>query len=314
MSYDPSKERIPHGVTHIHPGKNSFPIAELSPYVEAGRKHTNTFDVEPAHHIIADGKGVCFNVETVPEPLREHRHKVVQTRSQLFQTLKRNTAIHYNTERRVNELECDSFDRVEKDDVRLEAVAEASSLVHVGNDGFVMALVTAFAQHLPLTLSPDHIWMVIAHVFATHVEQNADALQHHFVQHDGKKRLYVQAPAGFTTTTTSNNDPDSGASSSADWESLIFPAFSNQIQQRLGETTYNAITANFSTTSPTCRAAHEIALLSAMKNYCSYGFGTSCGIPTITLLVEEVYFIMCHFLIISLKDVICFICWQAGCY
>ena len=50
----------------------------------------------------------------------------------------------------------------------------------------------AFAEHRPLTLSPDHIWLTIARGFADHVDEHAEALRGRFVRHDGQAPLVVQ--------------------------------------------------------------------------------------------------------------------------
>ena len=56
---------------------------------------------------------------------------------------------------------------------------------------FVGALATAYDEHLPLVLSPDHVWTVLAQGFATHVKLNAEALRHQFVAHQGQINLEV---------------------------------------------------------------------------------------------------------------------------
>ena len=80
-----------------------------------------------------------------------------------------------------------------------------------------------------------------------------------------------------------NNNPDSGASAE-EWETFVFPEFSKQIREYIGDKTHDAIVANFTTTTPAAKAASEITLMAAMKNYFSYGMMTLCGIPDITLL------------------------------
>ena len=73
-----------------------------------------------------------------------------------------------------------------------------------------MAAVTAFAQHSPLTLSPDHIWVEICHAFAKHVDKNALILRKNYVQHEGKKSLLVVTPDKLEMS--NGKGPDAGAS------------------------------------------------------------------------------------------------------
>ncbi|CAB9526290.1 unknown protein [Seminavis robusta] len=175
---------------------------------------------------------------------------------------------------------------IEPSDVKLEALSDVGAkgdkrLVHTGANGLVMAMVTAFAQHLPLELSPDLIWIAISYAFAKHVDRNAEALRKNFVQHEGKKRLFLETDSSFAMSR--GGDPDTGASDK-EWETQILPDFSSQIKDHIGKTTHEAIASSFTTTTATAKACHEITLMSAMKNYHTYGMGTRCGIPQITLL------------------------------
>jgi hypothetical protein len=124
----------------------------------------------------------------------------------------------------------------------------------------------------------------VTYAFAKHVDIHSEELRSKFVQHEGKKPLLVKTPDSFTMS--ENSDPDSGASA-ADWERCVFAQFSLQIRQHIGTETHDAITSDFSTTTPASRAATEITLMSAMKNYFSYGMCTTCGIPNITLRGTE---------------------------
>ena len=52
---------------------------------------------------------------------------------------------------------------------------------------FVAAVHSAYAEHRPLVLSPDMFWLLVAQGFANHVNLNAEAMRHHFVQFEGKE-------------------------------------------------------------------------------------------------------------------------------
>lgn len=47
----------------------------------------------------------------------------------------------------------------------------------------IEAVHTAFAEHYPLVLPPDDVWLCLAQGFAQHVEANAEALRSRFVRH-----------------------------------------------------------------------------------------------------------------------------------
>jgi len=169
--------------------------------------------------------------------------------------------------------------------MRIEAAAfhndTNKQLVHVGGNGFLFATISAFAYHLPLILAPDHVWMLINYAFAKHVDQNAKELRKNFVQHEGKKRLLVETDGNFSMS--NNDNPDTGASAK-EWEHIVFANFSRQIKDHIGDNIHSTIVADFSTTTDCSRAATEITLMAAMKNYFSFGMSTLCGIPKVTLL------------------------------
>mmetsp|Transcript_10008 Transcript_10008/g.16622 ORF Transcript_10008/g.16622 Transcript_10008/m.16622 type:complete len:521 (-) Transcript_10008:180-1742(-) len=284
---------------------NSTRVLPILGGVDEGVNHSNTFEVVPNHTTntvpsSTGSDGVCFNVETVPDALKKHLKKPRRSRQELVQGLQEISAEYYNRERQSTKEDDENMLnmllRGEEPDqlpplltaghISVEALSETKlqNIVHVGGNGFVMACMTAFAQHLPLTLTPDHVWILISYAFAKHVDQNAEALRENFVEHEGKKRLFVVTPADFAMSR--NMDPDTGASAK-DWETLVFPKISSQIQEHVGDKVHSVIAADFSTTTAAARAAHEITLMSAMKNYFSYGMHTLCGIPKITLLGSE---------------------------
>ncbi|QBG48123.1 DUF4419 domain-containing protein [Verrucomicrobia bacterium S94] len=143
-------------------------------------------------------------------------------------------------------------------------------MVQTTGSPFVDAAGHAFATHRPLRISPDHIWLIIAQGFAAHINTHADELRDHFVSHSGKKVLQVK-----------RDDFKKGRMQNP-WEE-VFPEFSNQIGEHIGEDTRQLITASFSTTTPAEQAAFEITLMNAMQHYFSYSISTYCGIPEIIL-------------------------------
>src|SRR6187399_945420 len=62
-----------------------------------------------------------------------------------------------------------------------EAMAELEGGVHpVGMHPFVAAVRLAYDRHLPLRLSPDQVWLVIAQGLANHIRLNSEALRQQF--------------------------------------------------------------------------------------------------------------------------------------
>jgi hypothetical protein len=80
-------------------------------------------------------------------------------------------------------------------------------------------------------------------------------LRHLFVKHEGKKKLHVQVDHMVL-----------GHSTREQWEQDVFSDFSKQIKEQIGKTS-DYVVSNFSTTTPAMRAASEITLMSAMKEF-----------------------------------------------
>lgn len=156
---------------------------------------------------------------------------------------------------------------VEAGAANLPDLVEATGM---GHHPFVEAVHAAFADHYPLVLSPDDVWLCLAQGFATHVNEHAEALRDRFVQHEGKLKIVVLRD-GFI-----KGSPDN------DWPGC-FAEFSDAIAKSAGKKR-DLVIADFSTTGAVERAASEIVLMSAMQAYFSYEVHTRCGIPSITLL------------------------------
>jgi hypothetical protein len=149
-----------------------------------------------------------------------------------------------------------------------------TTLVSSKLNPFVFAVHTAYAEHRPLSISPDMIWLLICQGFTKHVDYHSEALRSKFVQYSGKKKISIATELFSLTFHKGNADNP--------WE-LMFPAFADSINKYVGNDFSQLIVAGFSTTSPTDKAAFEITLMDAMSNYFEYEVTTSCGIPQIYL-------------------------------
>lgn len=154
----------------------------------------------------------------------------------------------------------------------LSMSALPDSLVNIGYQSFFQGVYRAYAQHRPLVLSPDMIWLLIAQGFSQHVNAHAEELRHLFVEHSGKLSLVVRDDR------IDIYDPQ------APWEGL-FPAFADSIAKYTGTELVEALTADFTTTTPVTRIASQITLMKAVESYFEYiHIARVCGIPEITLL------------------------------
>lgn len=147
---------------------------------------------------------------------------------------------------------------------------EKNTLPLEGYNVFIEAIQTAYSDHYPFILNPDHIWILISQGIANHISENSETLRSKFVSHEGKLQLDVQ------DDTFVKGDPNNP------WES-VFGRFSEEIQKHIGNDNHKLFVADFSTTGPIERAVSEVVLMDAMKNYFSYMFHTCCGIPYVDI-------------------------------
>jgi hypothetical protein len=134
---------------------------------------------------------------------------------------------------------------------------------------FVNAAHIAFEDHYPLILSPDAVWLVIAQGFGHHINMNPEELRPHFVNHEGKQLIKV-VRNNFVKGNPNN-----------DWQGC-FGEFSDKLSNYIGKKR-DLFVSNFSTTGVVEKAASEVVLMSAMKNYFKFQLMTKCGIPEISL-------------------------------
>jgi hypothetical protein len=162
-----------------------------------------------------------------------------------------------------------------KQDLRGEANIIAKSqitqpLVTRGFHPFFEGMYAAYADHHPFTLSPDIMWLLISQGFANHVNNNSEQLRSLLVPFEGKKTLtYITQEDMFRPN--------------APWD-IAFTNFGEQIAGFTGPELTKAMTANFTTTTPTTKIASQITLMNAVQSYFNYEtMIRGCGIPKITL-------------------------------
>jgi hypothetical protein len=165
---------------------------------------------------------------------------------------------------------------VQEQDLLEARPPEACSRYHgrlvtgLSNHPFLAAVAQAYADHRPLVLSPDMVWLLITQGVAAHINAHAEELRTQFVRHEGQRRLLVVRP-DFCAGSPENPWPE------------VFSAFSTHVAEHIGPKLHKFFVPSFSTTGPTERAAFEVTLLDAMRAYFRYSMSFVCGIPSITL-------------------------------
>ncbi len=161
----------------------------------------------------------------------------------------------------------------EQQNIITHSIAPGRKLVLYGEDVVYRMLCWAYAEHRPVALSPDVVWLLISQTFGRYVNQNAEQLRSKIVKHDGVKEL----------TIVSNFDLLGGGASATAWNTML-NGFSKQIEYNTQGNIAKVMTCDFSTSTLTSRIASQITLMEAVKQYFRYEVRYSiCGIPSVTL-------------------------------
>ena len=145
-------------------------------------------------------------------------------------------------------------------------------LIKAPSHPFAYAVHLAYAEHRPLVISPDMIWLLIMQGFAEHIDENAENLRKKLVNFEGKRQLNVKR--SYLKEALGPED---------DYWPLIIEEFGEQIEYNTGPNLYSMASQNFSTTTEIEKTAFQITLMDAMSNFFGYSVEISCGIPEITL-------------------------------
>ena len=132
-----------------------------------------------------------------------------------------------------------------------------------------------------MEFSAGDVWLLILQGVAHHVEQNSEALRHRFVNHEGKKTLWVI-----------RNDFVPGSSDN-DWAG-VFADIVEQIDESCRPGVVTVMEPTFSTTTPLERVAGRIAIMDVCKKFFDYICLTLCGFPRITLFGTRTDWVQLH--------------------
>jgi hypothetical protein len=125
----------------------------------------------------------------------------------------------------------------------------------------------AFAEHRPLVLTPDAVWLTIAQGVAQHIRLHAEELRPLLVSHPGRKRLMVTLDEPMPT--------DAGS-----WARTV-EMFAKLLAAEVRDAA--AFECDFSTSTDVERTAGRVVLLDAYSPYFALWVRFVCGIPSITL-------------------------------
>jgi hypothetical protein len=139
-------------------------------------------------------------------------------------------------------------------------------------NGFIDAIYDAFSTHRHLTISPDHIWLLILQGFSTHLNQedNSEKYRKCFVDFEGKAELTVVAN-DFVKGSPNNN-----------W-GKVTKEFMEQMNQKLIGDSVRLTDIEFSTSTTISKISLQSTFMYAMRHYFDYKVMTMCGIPKFTI-------------------------------
>ncbi|MBX3189676.1 MAG: DUF4419 domain-containing protein [Labilithrix sp.] len=146
---------------------------------------------------------------------------------------------------------------------------EARVVAMPGVHPLLGAVHLAFAEHRPLVLSPDAIWMTIVQGVTQHVRLHAEALRSRLVRHSGREAVEVKWLGELPSTSTG-------------WRDLV-DAFRMKVAEHTGPGLARLLVCDFSTSTYVDRVASEIALMDAVSPYFDFFVACVCGIPKVTL-------------------------------
>ena len=133
---------------------------------------------------------------------------------------------------------------------------------------FVEAVHMAYAYHVPLTITPDMIWYLIASGTSIHINQNAEKLRKIFVNHDGKVEIEIQRDDFLLNSKTNA------------WNEVVYN-FTSHMEKLTKNNVVDLMTGNFSTTNNVTGTVSQLVLMDSMQKYFDYKLTTMCGIPEI---------------------------------
>lgn len=150
--------------------------------------------------------------------------------------------------------------------IDLEAIE--SNLLKCSMHPFVQAIHWAYSYHLPVVISPDMIWYLIASGAALHINKNSEELRYKFVNHSAKQELKVK------------NDKFVFNDEKNPWY-LVINEFATLISNATNNQIADLFVSDFSTTNRQSKIVSQIVLMDSMKKYFDFKFQTACGIPEI---------------------------------
>ena len=139
------------------------------------------------------------------------------------------------------------------------------SLVDGGDNAFFSMVCLAYAQHRPIVLSADIMWIVICNGYSQYVNRDPEKFRKYLVNHNDKETLVIRTDLQTTTAQKVQKFAD-----------LIAKETKGDIAE--------VMTCDFSTTGMIEKMVSQITLMETVKPYFDFmEMLLGCGIPSVTL-------------------------------
>ncbi len=161
--------------------------------------------------------------------------------------------------------------RMTEDDPQILATSfKDKKLFDLGTDVCFKTFVRAYAEHRPIVITPDMIWLLICQGFSYHINLDPEKYRDLLVSHSGKQDIVV-----LRNTGDQYNQED---------VEFIVSEFSKQITDYTKGTIASDLVCIFSTTGPLESLVSTITLMDVVKEYFEFiQYDCICGIPYIKL-------------------------------
>lgn len=131
---------------------------------------------------------------------------------------------------------------------------------------FIGMVAKAYAEHYPIEIYPDDIWLLLLDGIKIHVNSNREKFRDEFVVSGADSALAIE-----DNSLTLSSPPEK-------WEQDVLEVY-DSLFQKIPKKTRASFDVNFSTTTPVSAFTFKAMLMSIASNYFTFGIMTACGIP-----------------------------------
>ncbi len=131
---------------------------------------------------------------------------------------------------------------------------------------FIGMVAKAYAEHYPIEIYPDDIWLLLLDGIKIHVNSNREKFRDEFIVNGADSALAIE-----DNSLTFSSPPEK-------WEQDVLEVY-DSLFQKIPSKTRTSFDVNFSTTTPVSAFTFKAMLMSIASNYFTFGIMTACGIP-----------------------------------